>query len=120
MRKAHLLLRANQLFCASFSPRTAACVASPPARLAAECTLSAPSVDCVGFRGLAIWARGGVAAFSGWTVLPGASGCSEVRRQQYEQLSQRSDQRRTLFGISSNDDLSKQYKERRLVGCVLF
>ena len=119
MRRAHLLLRANQLFCASFTPRTAPCVVSPPVRLAAaDFTFSAPVGDRGGIRGLASWARGGVAACSGRTAPPGANGCCEIRWQQCEQLPQRSDQRRTLFGIPGNDDLSKQYKERRLVGFV--
>ena len=117
MRRAHLLLRANQLFCAGFTPRTAVCVASSPVSLAG-CSLSAPGVDCIGFRCLANWARGGVAACSGRTTPADASDCSELRWQHHEQLLQRGDQRRSLFGIPSNDDLSKQYKERRLVGCV--
>ena len=119
MRRAHVLQRANKLFCASFTPRAAACVASPPVSLAADCALSAPSVDCVGFRGLANWARGGVAAFSGRCPPPDTSRCSGTRQQQSEQqLTWRGDQRCTLFGIPGNDDLTKQYKERRLVGCV--
>ena len=121
MRKAHVLLRANQLFCANLSSRTAACVAHPPGSVSAAFNLGAPSVDCVGWRGLAGWARGGVAAFSGRTPLPDSSACLDVRwQQQTGQHPQRGDQRRSLFGITKNDDLSKQYRERRLVGCVPF
>ncbi len=120
MRKAHVLLRANQLFCASFSSRTAIGVTHTPVSVSAAPNLGTPSVDCVGWRGVAGWARGGAAAFSGRHSLPDSSAGLDVRWQSAGQHLQRGNQRRDLFGITKNDDLSKQYRERRLVGCVAF